>query len=164
MKALKECAENAYGKVNILLQTHISRGHVRAFSLVSDMNYVTQNAARITWAVFEIVMRKKLLLLSGRMLRFAKVIEMQQLSFRLSLGEQGGHSRWEADLKKNEVKKIHVGDFINTFRNGSHVMQNLKDTSTPHTGSVLFGTLASFIGMVTCPRTFLSSSRISRTD
>ena len=93
MKALKECAENAYGKVNILLQTHISRGHVRAFSLVSDMNYVTQNAARITWAVFEIVLRKKLRLLSGRMLRFAKVIEMQQLSFRLSLGEQGGHSR-----------------------------------------------------------------------
>ena len=52
MKALKECAENAYGKVNILLQTHISRGHVRAFSLVSDMNYVTQNAARIARALF----------------------------------------------------------------------------------------------------------------
>ena len=90
---VKGGAENVYGKVNILLQTHISRGHVRAFSLVSDMNCITQNAARITWAVFEIVLRKKLPLLSGRMLRFAKVIEMQQLSFRLSLGEQGGHSR-----------------------------------------------------------------------
>ena len=78
---VKGGAENVYGKVNILLQTHISRGHVRAFSLVSDMNYVTQNAARIARAVFEIVLRKNLPLLSGRMLRFAKVIEKQMWDF-----------------------------------------------------------------------------------
>ena len=77
---------------------------------------------------------------------------------------ESGASTDDERQQMNEVGQIHVGDFINTFRNGSHVMQNLKDTSTPHTGSVLFGTLASFIGMVTCPRTFLSSSRISRTD
>ena len=38
---VKGGAENVYGKVNILLQTHISRGTVRSFSLVSDMNYIT---------------------------------------------------------------------------------------------------------------------------
>ena len=34
--------ENAHGKVNILLQTFISRGNVDSFSLVSDSAYVAQ--------------------------------------------------------------------------------------------------------------------------
>ena len=36
-------SENVHGKVNILLQTHISRGSVRSFSLISDMNYVVSD-------------------------------------------------------------------------------------------------------------------------
>ena len=78
---VKGGAENVYGKVNILLQTHISRGTVRSFSLVSDMNYITQNATRICRAIFEIVLRKNLPLLAGRMLRFAKVIERKMCDF-----------------------------------------------------------------------------------
>lgn len=35
-------AENVHGKVNILLQSHISRIRVEGFSLVSDANYVTE--------------------------------------------------------------------------------------------------------------------------
>jgi activating signal cointegrator complex subunit 3 len=34
--------ENPHGKVNILLQTYISRGYVDGFSLVSDSAYVAQ--------------------------------------------------------------------------------------------------------------------------
>ena len=34
--------ENSYGKVNILLQTYVSRQSVEAFSLVSDQAYVAQ--------------------------------------------------------------------------------------------------------------------------
>ena len=34
--------ENPHGKVNILLQTFISRGHVDSFSLVSDSAFVAQ--------------------------------------------------------------------------------------------------------------------------
>ena len=34
--------ENSYGKVNILLQTYISRGMVDSFSLTSDLAYVAQ--------------------------------------------------------------------------------------------------------------------------
>ena len=73
--------ENVHGKVNILLQTHISRGRMRGFSLISDMTYITTNAARIARALFEIVLRKNLPLLSGRMLRFAKCIERQMWDF-----------------------------------------------------------------------------------
>ena len=39
---VKGGVENSYGKVNILLQTFISRGHVDSFSLVSDLGYVAQ--------------------------------------------------------------------------------------------------------------------------
>lgn len=34
--------ENSYGKINILLQTYISRGEVDNFSLISDLSYVAQ--------------------------------------------------------------------------------------------------------------------------
>ncbi len=45
-----------------------------------------------------------------------------------------------------EVGQIHVGDMINVFRHGSLVMENLGDSSTPHTGSVLYGTVHGAIG------------------
>ena len=73
--------ENYSFKVNILLQSHISRGKMRSFSLISDMTYITQNAARIARALFEIVLHKNLPLLSGRMLRFAKTVEKQMWDF-----------------------------------------------------------------------------------
>ena len=34
--------ENVYGKVNILLQSFVSRAAIDTFSLVSDMAYVSQ--------------------------------------------------------------------------------------------------------------------------
>lgn len=34
--------ENNYGKINILLQTYISRGEMDSFSLISDSAYVAQ--------------------------------------------------------------------------------------------------------------------------
>ena len=73
--------ENVHGKVNILLQSHISRGRMHSFSLISDMTYINQNASRIARALFEIVLHKNLPLLSGRMLRFAKTVEKQMWDF-----------------------------------------------------------------------------------
>jgi DNA damage-binding protein 1 len=46
-----------------------------------------------------------------------------------------------------EVGQIHVGDMINVFRHGSLVMENLGDSSTQHSGSVLYGTVQGAIGM-----------------
>lgn len=39
-------SENIYGKVNILLQTYLSRGRVSSFSLISDQAYITQ----VSWS------------------------------------------------------------------------------------------------------------------
>lgn len=33
--------DNIHGKVNILLQTHLSKGYLKSFSLISDKSYVT---------------------------------------------------------------------------------------------------------------------------
>ena len=45
-----------------------------------------------------------------------------------------------------EVGQIHVGDMINVFRHGSLVMENLGDSSTQHSGSILYGTVQGAIG------------------
>ncbi|KAK8385131.1 hypothetical protein O3P69_012135 [Scylla paramamosain] len=74
-------AENVHGKVNILLQTHISRIRVEGFSLVSDINYVTENSVRITRALFEIVLHRGWPLMAGRLLTMAKMLELQMWHF-----------------------------------------------------------------------------------
>ena len=45
------------------------RGPVEAFSLVSDMNYVAQNAARIIRALFEIALKKAWPTVANRLAR-----------------------------------------------------------------------------------------------
>ena len=48
----------APGKVNILLQAHISYLYVDDFALVSDMRYVAQNAGRVLLSLFELALDK----------------------------------------------------------------------------------------------------------
>ena len=48
----------------------------------------------------------------------------------------------------HEIGSIHIGDMINVFRHGSLVMQNLGDSSTPHSGSILYGTVQGAIGII----------------
>lgn len=66
---------NRHGKVNILIQTYISKIQVNSFSLISDMLYISQNASRITRAVFEIAMRKNWPRTAYQVLRFCKMID-----------------------------------------------------------------------------------------
>jgi activating signal cointegrator complex subunit 3 len=65
-------SENIHGKVNILMQTYVSRGSVNSFSLISDQSFIAQNSSRIARALFEIVLRKNWPLMSGRVLRVSK--------------------------------------------------------------------------------------------
>ena len=36
----------------------------------------------------------------------------------------------------SQVGQIHIGDMVNVFRHGSLVMQNLGDSTIPHTGTL----------------------------
>ncbi|CAB3404822.1 unnamed protein product [Caenorhabditis bovis] len=65
------------GKVNVLLQSLISRTHVRNFALMSEQMYVQQNAGRICRALFEIVLRKGWAHATNAFLCMAKYIEKQ---------------------------------------------------------------------------------------
>ncbi|XP_060815776.1 activating signal cointegrator 1 complex subunit 3 [Bombus pascuorum] len=74
--------ENIHGKVNILLQTYLSHGRVNSFSLISDQAYIVQNAGRICRALFNIMLGQNRATMAGRLLEMAKVIEVQQWSFK----------------------------------------------------------------------------------
>ncbi|KAI0282301.1 Sec63-domain-containing protein [Russula aff. rugulosa BPL654] len=63
------------GKVNILLQGYISRIPVEDFALVSDMHFVAQNAGRITRALLEIAISRKLASTSAVLMGISKAIE-----------------------------------------------------------------------------------------
>lgn len=51
--------ELAAGKTNALLQAYVSQAHLKNLALVSDSNYVAQNAARICRALFLIAMNRR---------------------------------------------------------------------------------------------------------
>lgn len=50
--------EEPTAKVNVLLQAYISRLKLEGFALISDMVYVTQSAARLFRALYEIVLKR----------------------------------------------------------------------------------------------------------
>lgn len=78
-------AANLHGKVNILLQTYLSRGQVKSFSLISDLSYITQNAVRIVRALFTIELHRNNAILAGRLLQMSKMFERQMWDFQTPL-------------------------------------------------------------------------------
>lgn len=58
-----------------------------------------------------------------------------------------------------EVGLYHLGEFVNVFRHGSLVMQNLGEKTTPIIGSVLYGSTSGVIGTLfksLIPKSYLS--------
>uniref|UniRef100_A0AAQ5X6T8 Activating signal cointegrator 1 complex subunit 3 n=1 Tax=Amphiprion ocellaris TaxID=80972 RepID=A0AAQ5X6T8_AMPOC len=98
--------ENGYGKVNILLQTYIGRGEVDSFSLISDLSYVAQNAARIVRALFEIALRKRWPAMTHRLLTLCKVIDKRLWGFAHPLRQFPNLSH--VVLNRLEEKKLTV--------------------------------------------------------
>ncbi|XP_028280593.1 activating signal cointegrator 1 complex subunit 3 [Parambassis ranga] len=98
--------ENSYGKVNILLQTYIGRGEVDSFSLISDLSYVAQNAARIVRALFEIALRKRWPAMTYRLLTLCKVIDKRLWAFAHPLRQFPNLSH--VVLNRLEEKKLTV--------------------------------------------------------
>lgn len=73
--------ENIHGKVNILMQTYLSRGSVNTFSLISDQAYIIQNAVRICRALFKIMLGKNNAIMAGRLLEMSKMFETHQWNY-----------------------------------------------------------------------------------
>lgn len=63
------------GKVNILLQSYISRLSIQDFALVSDSAYVAQNSARIVRALLEIAISQKLANVAVALMGMSRAVE-----------------------------------------------------------------------------------------
>jgi antiviral helicase SLH1 len=73
--------DTGYGKVNILLQAHISGAYVEDFALISDSGYVAQNAGRIIRALLEIAMSRKWANVTLVLMSMSKAIEKRMWPF-----------------------------------------------------------------------------------
>ncbi|OWB77554.1 hypothetical protein B5S32_g1724 [[Candida] boidinii] len=72
---ISESADNPLAKINVLLQTHISRLSLDGFAMMSDMIYVVQSAGRLFRAMYEIALRKGWARLTRLLLDLTKIIE-----------------------------------------------------------------------------------------
>ncbi|WWC91889.1 uncharacterized protein L201_006838 [Kwoniella dendrophila CBS 6074] len=71
-------ATDKRGKVNILLQAHVSKIYIEDFALVSDAAYVAQNAARIIRALLEIALSRNWANCAYLLVELSKCIEQRQ--------------------------------------------------------------------------------------
>ncbi|XP_044737520.1 putative U5 small nuclear ribonucleoprotein 200 kDa helicase [Chrysoperla carnea] len=72
---IKESIEESSAKVNVLLQAYISQLKLEGFALMSDMVYVTQSAARLMRAIYEIVLHRGWAQLADKALTLCKMID-----------------------------------------------------------------------------------------
>lgn len=72
---IMEDIDNPLAKVNVLLQSYISRLKFEGFALNADMNFVSQNAGRLIRALYELSLKKKLSNITKILLNMCKMIE-----------------------------------------------------------------------------------------
>ncbi|KAK2702629.1 hypothetical protein QYM36_018771 [Artemia franciscana] len=74
-------AKNVHRKVNILMQTYLSKGRIGSYPLMSQHTYVSKNCRRIARALFEIVLQKGWPLATASVLKVALMFERQMWHF-----------------------------------------------------------------------------------
>ena len=72
---VKESVDESTAKVNVLLQSYISRLKLEGFALMSDMVYVTQSAGRILRAIFEICLKRGWAQLARKALDLCQMVD-----------------------------------------------------------------------------------------
>eukprot|EP01094_Clydonella_sp_ATCC50884_P027740 TRINITY_DN8091_c1_g2_i1.p1 TRINITY_DN8091_c1_g2~~TRINITY_DN8091_c1_g2_i1.p1 ORF type:complete len:1853 (+),score=962.58 TRINITY_DN8091_c1_g2_i1:598-5559(+) len=101
---VKEGVEEPSAKINVLLQAYVSRLKLDGFALVADMVYVTQSAARIMRALFEIVLKRRWAQLAVRTLTLCKMIAARMWPSQCLLRQFGTIP--EAIIAKLEKKEM----------------------------------------------------------
>lgn len=97
---IKGGTETKHGKTSVLLQTFVSREKLDSFSLMADLNYVSQNAPRLARALFEICLNKGWPSAAEMCLSVSKALEWRLWPHQ--------HPLWqfESFLKPNLIEKI----------------------------------------------------------
>ena len=74
---LKADVSDSSGKCCVLLQSFISGGMIKSFTLISDTNYIASSAGRVSRALFEMCLRRGMAGAAIKLLRIAKSIDKQ---------------------------------------------------------------------------------------
>ncbi|MCP9260699.1 Activating signal cointegrator 1 complex subunit 3 [Dirofilaria immitis] len=93
------------GKINCLIQAHISRAFIRNFSLVSESMFIEQNCGRLCRAIFEITLRRGWAQAANATLTMAKCFDKQLWPFQTPLRQLNEFVRAEW-IPKIERKKL----------------------------------------------------------
>ena len=101
---VKETMDEPAAKVNVLLQTYISRLKLDGFALVSDMVYVTQSAGRLMRALHEIVLKRGWAALADKTLTLCKIVD------RRMWGSQSPLRQFKK-IPEEIIKKLERKDF-----------------------------------------------------
>ncbi|CAO2814579.1 unnamed protein product [Amaranthus hypochondriacus] len=87
---IKESLEEPSAKINVLLQAYISQLKLEGLSLTSDMVYITQSAARLIRALFEIVLKRGWAQLAEKALNLCKMVQKRMWSVQTPLRQFTG--------------------------------------------------------------------------
>jgi len=120
-------------KVNILLQSYISRADIDGFALVADSHHVVQSAGRIFRALFELAIKKGWVTLGHRLLTICKVVDRRLWHHQHPL-RQFGHvipAEWLYRLEERkltlerlvDMEPIEVSGILRQNRSGLLIQQ-----------------------------------------
>ncbi|GAA5954365.1 hypothetical protein JCM8115_004564 [Rhodotorula mucilaginosa] len=115
---VKGGTDSSSGKVNVLLQSYISKAYIEDFALVSDTGYVSQNAGRIVRALLDIALAKRWAPVSLVLLNMSKSIERRMWAFAHPLAQFDlpadllyNVERWADDVPIEEIALMSDADF-----------------------------------------------------
>jgi activating signal cointegrator complex subunit 3 len=95
-------------KAFVLMQTFISKGNIKSFTLVSDKNYIASNAGRVARAIFEMCLKERKAGSAIKLLRIAKSVDNQIWWFQTPLRHFEGELR-ESVFTSLEMQKVGRG-------------------------------------------------------
>jgi activating signal cointegrator complex subunit 3 len=101
-------------KAFVLMQTFISKGNIKSFTLMSDKNYIASNGGRVARAIFEICLKERKAGAALKLLRIAKSIDKQIWWFQTPLRHFDGELR-ESVFTSLENQKFGSGGGYDTL-------------------------------------------------
>lgn len=103
----KETIHSPEGKINVLIQSHISESFIKTSSLISDLNYITQSVGRIVRAMFEIVLRNGWISMADKLLTLNKCVEKKLWAYYSPLRQFSPTIPWTI-MERIEGKKLSI--------------------------------------------------------
>ncbi|KZP12110.1 Sec63-domain-containing protein [Athelia psychrophila] len=140
---VQDKTDTSQGKVNILLQSYISRQTLEDFALVSDMAYAAQNGGRIVRALMEIAVSRKWANVTAVLMGISKAIEKrlwpydQPLrQFDLKADVIYNLERWGNDYLVSELAELtaaQLGELVRmNERHGDAILNAAKQFPNVH--------------------------------